>query len=288
MRRKEKVNAMKYADLHIHSSYSDGIYSPEEIVESAKTKGIKYLSITDHDSIVAQYITKEKLEGITVIPGIELSTAYNDLELHILGYFIDVENPQLKEMVCNLNKERIKRVESILGNLKKHDIHIDFEELSVDLEKTIGRSHVANAMVSKGYFDSYKNAFRSYLVKGKPAYERGFRLHYREALEVIISSGGIPVLAHPAQIYRKIEIENIIRELKCFGLGGLEVYHPSHSCCDINKFHNLAKKYKLAITGGSDYHGRCITEELGIGTCGINEELMMKFLKCCNNSNDRI
>lgn len=272
---------MKSVDLHIHSCYSDGIYTPEQIVATAKKKGIKCISITDHDSIAAQYIvnTEYNNKELTIIPGIELSTEYKEMELHILGYFIDIQNTRLKELVNNLNKQRLKRVEKILYNLKGYDINIKLEDLGVDLNSTVGRSHIANAMVKKGYFDNYKSAFRSYLVKGKPGYVKGFKLTYREALDIIIQSGGVPVLAHPGQIYKKIEVENIIRELKCFGLNGVEVYHPSHSIADTNKFFNISKKYKLSITGGSDFHGRQNFDGESIGSCGINESLLNKFIK---------
>ncbi|SCI77783.1 Histidinol phosphatase and related hydrolases of the PHP family [uncultured Clostridium sp.] len=272
---------MKSVDLHIHSCYSDGIYTPEQIAKAATRKGIKCISITDHDSIAAQYIvnTEYNNKDLIIIPGIELSTEYRDMELHILGYFIDIENSSLKELVNNLNKQRLKRVEKILYNLKGYDINIKLDDLGVDLDSTIGRSHIANAMVKKGYFDNYKTAFRSYLIKGKPGYVKGFKLTYREALDIIRESGGVPVLAHPGQIYKKIEVENIIKELKCFGLNGVEVYHPSHSAIDTNKFFNMAKKYKLSITGGSDFHGRANFDDESIGSCGINDLLLNKFIK---------
>ncbi len=272
---------MKSVDLHIHSCYSDGIYTPEQIAKAAKKKGIKCISITDHDSIAAQYIvnTEYNNKDLKIIPGIELSTEYKEMELHLLGYFIDTENNSLKELVDNLNKQRLKRVEKILYNLKGYDINIKLDDLGVDLDSTIGRSHIANAMVKKGYFDNYKMAFKSYLIKGKPGYVKGFKLTYREALDIIRESGGVPVLAHPGQIYKKIEVENIIKELKCFGLSGVEVYHPSHSAIDTNKFFNMAKKYKLSITGGSDFHGRPNIDEQSIGSYGIDDLLLSKFIK---------
>ena len=270
---------MKYADLHIHSIYSDGIYTPEEIVALAKKNNVKNISITDHDSIAAQYIIDKNYEEINIIPGIELSTEYKEMELHILGYFIDVKNNDLNELLVELSKYRLKRVEEILFNLKKYDINLSIDDLNCDYNSTVGRSHIANAMVNKGYFPNYKSAFRTFLMNGKPAYVKGYKLNYRESLELITNAGGIPVLAHPGQIYRKMEIENIIKELKCFGLKGLEVYHPSHYNEDINKFNNLSKKYKLSITGGSDFHGRNILDnELEIGSCGLDKQKLINFI----------
>ena len=276
---------MKSVDLHIHSCYSDGIYTPEQIAKTAKEKGIKCISITDHDSIAAQYIvnTEYNNKDLKIIPGIELSTEYKEMELHILGYFMDIDNNELQELAKELNTQRIKRVEDILFKLNKYDIKLDIEDLAIDIDATVGRSHVANAMVKKGYFDNYKSAFKNFLIQGKPGYVKGFRLNYKDCIDVINKAGGVAILAHPGQIYRKIEVENILKELRCFGLKGIEVYHPSHSQGDINKFFNLSKKYKLCITGGSDYHGKALGyDNLSIGSYGLNEEYLEKFIKINN------
>ncbi len=269
---------MKYADLHIHSNYSDGSMSPEEIINNAIDLGVKCISITDHDSISSQYVIKNKYDDIQIISGIELSAEYEDLEIHILGYFIDVNNIELINTVNKLNKERIERINEILFRLKKEDINLEIEDLEVDLNSTVGRSHVAKAMVRKGYYDNYKAAFTNHLVKGKKAYVKGYKLNYKEAIQVITNSGGIPVLAHPGQIYKSLAVENIIKNLKFFGLKGIEVYHPSHSKEQTNNFYNLAKKYKMLITGGSDYHGKESLKENIIGSYGISEELLNKLI----------
>ena len=259
---------MKYADLHIHSSYSDGVLAPEEIVELAKNQGIKYISITDHDSISAQYIIDKNDTGVNIIPGIEFSTEYNDLEIHILGYFIDINNRRLNEVVSRLRRSRVERTYKILEKLKENKVYKD---------SSIGRGNIANAIVNRGYAENYKEAFSKYLIKGKSAYVKGEKLSYKETLQVINEAGGISVLAHPGKIYRSIEIENVVRELKCYGLNGIEVYHPSHSKEQINSFYNLSKKYKLLITGGSDFHGSC-NKPILLGAQGINELLLDKLI----------
>lgn len=268
---------MKYADLHIHSNYSDGTMTPEEIIKLARRKGVKCISITDHDTIASQYVTKDVWEDVNVIPGIELSTEFQELEIHMLGYNLDIENENLKKIVNKLNECRINRIEEIMFELKKHSIYLKLEDLYIDLGSTVGRSHVANAMVKKGYFDNYKTAFTAYLVKGKPAYVKGFKLGYKETLELIQTSGGIPVLAHPGQIYRGMGIEKIIKELKCYGLKGIEVYHPSHAKDQTNYFYNLATKHKICVTGGSDYHGKQSLHDTGLGGYGISELLLNKM-----------
>ena len=267
---------MKFADLHIHSTFSDGTLTPEEIVKIAKMEGLKSISITDHDCISSQYII-EKSENINIISGIELSSEINGLDIHILGYFIDYKNEDLINTVNKLKQSRVERVEEILFKLKKENIFIEMEELEVKSTSSIGRSHIANAMVKKGYFDNYKTAFINYLVQGKPAFVKGYKLDYKCALETIIKAGGIAVLAHPGQIYKNLEIESLVKELKCFGLEGIEVYHPSHNKEQNNKFYNLAKKYKLLVTGGSDYHGKGCHNEKLIGSYGIDEKLLNKL-----------
>ena len=272
---------MKYADLHVHSSYSDGIYTPEEIVDFAIKNKVSNIAITDHDSLASQYILNYKSKDINIISGIELSTEFNDIELHMLGYFIDVQNKDLIAAVNELNKGRIKRVEEILYKLRKNNIDISLEDLNFNINSnvTIGRSHIANAMVKKGYFDNYKTAFTSFLVRGKPGYVKGTKINYKECIKVINDAGGMAVLAHPGQIYRKREVENILRELKCFGLKGVEVYHPSHSIEDSNKFYSMAQKYKLSVSGGSDFHGKQIYEyEPTLGSFGLDKDKFLKFI----------
>lgn len=269
---------MKYADLHIHSNYSDGSMSPEEIIDNAIKLGVKSISITDHDCISSQYITNNSYPDIEIITGIELSSEFEEMELHILGYFIDINNIELINTVNKLNKERTERINEILFKLKKEGINLNIEDLEVDLNSTVGRSHVAKAMVRRGYYDSYKIAFTNHLVKGKDSYVKGYKLNYKEAIQVINNSGGIAVLAHPGQIYKSLEVENIIKNLKFFGLRGIEVYHPSHSKEQTNNFYNLAKKHKLLITGGSDFHGKEGIKENSIGSYGINEDLLNKLI----------
>lgn len=267
---------MKYADLHIHSSFSDGKLTPEQILEIACEKQIKYISITDHDSIDSQYITKEVNDKVRVIPGIELSSEIDDFEIHILGYFIDIDDDKLNETVNSLKKERIKRVELIIEKLKDQGINLDIKNMMQD-NLCVGRAHIANEIVRCGYEENFKCAFLKYLIKGKPAYVKGNKLTYKKALKVINDANGIAVLAHPGKIYRSMAIEKIIKELKCYGLKGIEVYHPSHTKEQVNLFYNLSKKYKLLITGGSDFHDES-NKDTSIGSDGINEALLNKLL----------
>ncbi|MBV7274926.1 PHP domain-containing protein [Clostridium sp. PL3] len=272
---------MLYADLHIHSNYSDGKFSPEKIVDLSKRKNIKYISITDHDTIDSQYIVNDtSIKNINIIPGLEISSQYKDSEIHILAYFIDLENKNLKNSLNNIKYSRQERVRRIISKLNDLNIDINIEDIDKeDYNKSIGRPHIAKVLVDKGLVGSIKEAFQKYLMKNRPAFVERCKIDYKEALKLILDAKGVPILAHPGEIYRNINIESIIKDLKMYGLKGIEVFHPSHSPKTINNFYNLAKKYSMAITGGSDCHGNKMNGEYMLGTIGINETLTHKFLK---------
>ena len=270
---------MKYADLHIHSKYSDGNLEPREIVKIAKERGVKYISITDHDSIDSQYIVNDKNENVEVITGIEISSEYNNKEIHILGYFIDIYNEGLIKCVNNLKNNRYERTNEIIRKLNQLNIDISLDDLrDYSKDSTYGRAHIANVLLNKGYGNTFKEVFNKYLVHGAEAYVKREKLSYKEALKIITQAGGIPILAHPGDINGFMGIENVVRELKCYGLKGIEVYHPSHSNVQLNNLYNISKKYKMVITGGSDCHGGCNDEGATIGKYGINEILLNKLI----------
>lgn len=274
--------AMNFADLHIHSTFSDGTLSPTEIIKVAKDNGVRCIAITDHDCLDSQYIINMSSEELKIISGIEISSEIDGLEIHILGYFIDYKNQQLINLVNKLAEERKNRIHKIIDKLNENNILIDINDLDIEFSKSISRSHVANAMVKKGYFENYKSAFINYLVKDKPAYVKGYKIHYREVIKTISDAGGVAVLAHPGQIHKGLAVEAFIKELKYCGLRGIEVYHPSHSREEINKFYNLAKKHKLLITGGSDYHGKGCYNENYIGSYGLKEDVFNKLFRRIN------
>lgn len=273
---------MLFSDLHIHSTYSDGILAPTEIISVAEKKNIHCISITDHDTVESQYVLQDscKFNGI-IVPGVELSTEYRNREIHILGYFIDIYDSNLKIYLDKIKDSRIERAKSIIYKLKEVNIDIDFED--INYSACLGRPHIAKILVEKGFANNTKEAFQQYLIKGKPGYVDRYKISYKEALKLITASNGLAILAHPGEIYKGILIEDIIREFKVYGLGGIEVFHPSHSDRQVNDYYNLAKKYSMVITGGSDCHGIMIDNDLLIGTKGINENLTNKFLK--NNLN---
>ncbi|MCM8710645.1 PHP domain-containing protein [Clostridium sp. SYSU_GA19001] len=270
---------MQFSDLHIHSRYSDGMLWPEKIISIASKKKIKCISITDHDTIDSQHnvsVLGEKF-NVIVVPGLELSTEYKEREIHILGYFINIHNENLKKTLTKIKESRIFRAKEIINRLNKINIHINFEDIYRD-EVSIGRPHIANALVSAGYANNMREAFHQYLIKGRPEYVDRYKIHYKDALRLISECNGLSVLAHPGEIYKGISIEEIIKEFKVYGLKGIEVFHPSHTSKQINDYYNLAKKYSLVITGGSDCHGVMHDNELLMGSVGIDEKLTNKFL----------
>ncbi len=270
---------MQYSDLHIHSNYSDGNYSPEEIIKLAKQKELKYISITDHDTVDSQINIECSEEDFYVIPGVEISTEYKGREVHILGYFIDPNNEELNKQLKSVKEDRLSRVYEILDRLKKCNINISIDELNVDKVVSIGRAHIAKLMVAKGYVSNFKSAFQNYLAKGKPGYVERSKMPFKDALSLINTVGGFASLAHPGETYKGIFMDEMVKEFKVYGLKGIEVFHPAHNLSQTNNFYNMAKKYKLLITGGSDCHGSIINGDLLMGTYGLDENLTNKILK---------
>ncbi len=240
-------------DLHSHSNYSDGFNSPEELVYKAKDAEIDILSITDHDSVNAiEEATKigEKL-GIEIIPGVEISSDLRGAEVHILGYFIDIENKELAHYLSFFREERVRRAGRIVEKLNNLGFEITLEDV---LEKAknsaVGRPHIAQAMLEKEIVNSYFEAFNKYIKNGGPAYEPKVHLSPQSAFKIISDAGGLSFIAHPAHMP-----ESMIKELIDSGADGIEVIHPSHSR-ELTKFYRgIVNQYFLLESGGSDYHG---------------------------------
>jgi len=271
---------MQFSDLHIHSRYSDGAFWPEEIIKISYNKGLKCISITDHDTIDSQNAIENITEhfDVKVIPGVELSTEYLSREIHILGYFIDYKNTELISNLEKVKESRKNRAIDIISKLQQLNMDVNIDEICIN-NSCIGRPHIAKALVAKGYANNTKEAFHQFLIKGKPTYVERYKINYKDALKLICNCGGLPVLAHPGEVYKGIQIEALIKEFKVYGLKGIEVYHPAHSITQSNTFYNIAKKYSLVITGGSDCHGVEHQNELLLGSYGLSEELTYKFLK---------
>lgn len=242
-------------DLHVHTSFSDGKFTPEEVVNKAFSKGLNGIAITDHDSIDGVYFASkqgDKYKNFYVIPGIEFGTISNNEEVHILGYFIDYTNKELIDVTQKLRSARIERANKILNKLYEMNIIIDFKDvLKYSSSNNIGRPHIAKALVNKNYVKSVEEAFDLYLSRGKPAYFERFHLSLDETINLIHSVGGFCVLAHPGLLKDKSIIDDAIYK----GIDGIECIHSKHTKLETQIYTNIAKTNHLIITGGSDFHG---------------------------------
>lgn len=246
-------------DLHIHTTFSDGKLTPTEIVALAVRKKMTTIAITDHDTMagVGEAMAAAADTGLEVIPGIEISSNYEGADVHVLGYWMNQDNLALHEALTRLQQGREKRNRSMLEKLGALGISISFEELqALSGSGQTGRPHIAQLLVRHGAVKSVSDAFRRYLKKGSPAYASRFIFSTLDSIRLIRDAGGIAVLAHPQQVDKTLTmVPRMVRECVQVGLGGMEVYHPSHTSQGKKKLRNLAEKHKLFITGGSDFHG---------------------------------
>ncbi len=256
---------MKKADLHIHTTASDGMLSPSEVVDWAVKKNLWAIAITDHDSIlgIKEAIERSKeYDNILVIPGIELSSDYYEEEIHILGYFIDYNNEELVNATRDLRESRLTRGKKMVEKLKETGIEISFEEVfELTDEVYIGRPHIARVLINKGYANSISDAFDKYLAVGKAAYAKRYKLSLRDSIDLIHRAGGVAILAHPGIIEKGLIIEKVID----MGIDGIEIFHSKHDGGTINKFREMSNEHNLVCTGGSDCHGHFVEDELLIG-----------------------
>ncbi|MEJ2657810.1 MAG: PHP domain-containing protein [Desulfobacterales bacterium] len=262
-------------DLHIHSTASDGTFSPSEILTLAQDLNIAAISITDHDTLEG---SKSALAlgippSVKFLTGVEISADPPDSislagSFHILGYAVDVDHPGLNHTLSKLKDSRKNRNPRILRLLSALGIEITFDELR-DLaeENQLGRPHIARLMVKKGYVSSIDAAFDQYLGNGKPAYVDRFRFGCEETIQIILNAGGIPVLAHPMLLgIRQNEMfEDLIAMLTDMGMKGMEVYYPEHTSDLTAYYTRIARRHDLLITGGTDFHGD-IKPEIQMGS----------------------
>jgi 3',5'-nucleoside bisphosphate phosphatase len=251
---------MGYVDLHLHTTASDGVLSPSEIVRYAKTKGLQAIAITDHDTIegLEEGLSEGERIGFEVIPGIEISAEHSPGSMHILGFFLDIHHPLLNERLEYLQKARAERNPKIVQKLNGLGIDITFDEvLKASGGGQVGRPHFANVLLQKRYVRSFQEAFDRFLKKGASAYVDKFRFTSKEAIHFINEAKGVAVLAHPKTLGMDgySELEKLILRLVEEGLIGIEVYYPEHTSSEVAKYKTIAERHGLLATGGTDYHG---------------------------------
>ncbi len=271
-------------DLHLHTTASDGIYTPSEITRRAAEKGLEYISITDHDTVngvaEAQAAARE-LNGLTVIPGVEISTDYANGLVHILGYFVDYNSLKFQQALKEMRLSRELRAQGMIDKLAGLGIHIDWPRVKrIAGEASIGRPHIAQAMLEKGYINGIPEAFYKYIGQGGPAYVERIKTTPEEAARLILDSGGLPVLAHPLTIDRP---EAMIVKLKAIGLVGIEAYYGEFNQKQINLLVKLSKKHTLIATGGSDYHGFGTEIETMLGDADVPLEAVQRLVEHYQN-----
>jgi len=243
------------ADLHLHTTASDGRLEPDAIVSLAMSAGLDVIAITDHDTtdgVTPALAAARSVNSLTVIPGVEINTDVARGEVHILGYFIDYTDKKLIGTLQKLREARRERAKKMIAKLRDLGMKIDWQRVSELAQGgTIGRPHISQALLEKGYVSSEKEAFDKYIGHNGPAYVERYKLLPVEVVKLILDARGLPVLAHPADIS---DLDELVPKLKAAGLIGLEVYYRDYDSDTIAKLAKIAKQYDLIPTGGTDYH----------------------------------
>ena len=254
-------------DLHLHTTSSDGRLTPSELIRLAAGRGLNVVSVTDHDStegLAEAYETAREFPQMRIIPGIELSTDIPGDEIHMLGYFIKFEDVQFQDILLRFRRGRVERGRLMVEKLDGLGIHLVWDRVQeIAGEGSVGRPHIALAMVEAGYCTEPKFAFPEYLGRNGLAYVERPKMMPAEAVEMILGIGGVPVLAHPAYM---LDMRASIAELVPAGLMGMEVYYSRYSPEVVQELAQLAKGHGLIPCGGSDYHGLGNTDEPLPGT----------------------
>ena len=275
------MTEIKYADLHVHTFYSDSTFSPEEVVSCAREKGLAAIAICDHDTVdgIDPCMAIGPGYGVEIIPGIEMSVEKMDAEIHVLGYFIDWKQDWLRKKLKEIQDSRVERLFVIIEKLKAVGIKIDAEEVfRIAVNKgSVGRLHIAKAMLNSGAIKSLREAFDKYIGFAKPCYVPYSNLSPKETMELILKAGGVPVIAHPDLIGN----DEYIGEFIDHGLRGLEVYHTDHKPHISKRYEAMAKELGLIMTGGSECHGMGKDRVL-MGTVRLPYELVEKLKEEAN------
>ncbi|AHF06656.1 PHP domain-containing protein [Desulfitobacterium metallireducens] len=271
------------ADLHCHTTSSDGLFTPRELIQAASELGLKAVGITDHDTISgwSEAFNAGEKYGVEILRGVELNTEWKGIEVHILGYEPSPESGQFQAKLQELREDRSERIYKIIGRLHDLKIEITEEEIkTVAHGESVGRPHVAQVLIQRGYVKTIKEAFDSYIGKGSPAYVPRLKLTPEEGIKLIRTAGGVAVLAHPG-IH---QLGNIITPWIKAGLQGIEVSHSEHTPEDERRCRALAKQYHLITTGGSDFHGEERKPGVKLGEWGTSYEVVEQIRELAESS----
>jgi predicted metal-dependent phosphoesterase TrpH len=271
-----------FADLHCHSTASDGVDAPTRVVERAAAAGLKVLSLTDHDTLdgVAEAQAAGEKFGVEIVPGVELTCYQDRKEVNILGYWVDGSEEHLAAHCRRFVAARIDRAHQIGARLAELGARIDIDELVANADGgVVGRPHVAKALLEAGHVATLQEAFDRFLANGGPADIPKMMVEPRECIEMIHGAGGIAVIAH-AGIWNQFDL---IPHLASIGLDGVEVWHSAHSREDSDRLEEIADRFGLAKTGGSDCHGKLGERPELLGTCGLEETRWKKLQRVVSN-----
>jgi predicted metal-dependent phosphoesterase TrpH len=260
----------RLVDLHVHSTASDGSLSPSAVVGAAAEAHLAAIALTDHDTVAGlpEAVEAGRSAGIEVLTGVELSVNWPGSTMHMLGYALDPSSPPLVEALATFRRNRDERNPKILDRLVEMGMPLEYEAVAAKAGgESVGRPHIAQAMVEAGYVRDTGTAFRRYLARGAPAYVERRRAEPEEAIAVIRAAEGAAVLAHPGQLQRPMEeVRHIIARFRDAGLDGLEAWHPDHTAQDMAVYQRMAEELGLVVTGGTDFHGHLRQDvRLGVG-----------------------
>ncbi|MCT4595011.1 MAG: PHP domain-containing protein [Anaeromicrobium sp.] len=270
---------MEKIDMHVHTTASDGIFTPKEIIEWALKLNLAGIAITDHDTVEGIKEAIETLKDNTdflLIPGIEFSCLHEGSEVHILGYFIDYENEELNKICRNIKEARKSRALKIIEKLRNKGMDITKDDLvKIGHVESIGRPHIARIMVAKGYVKDMEEAFTKWIGRNRPAYVERYKISIKEAVYYIRKAGGVAVLAHPGLLEEHIDVLDIIN----LGIDGIEVYHTKHTKEKCEQFEKMAKENDKLVTGGTDFHEPVYACEPHLGKIHIKKQEIEKMLR---------
>jgi len=249
------MNNYKWADLHIHTNKSDSTSSITDVFANAAREQIDAIAITDHDTVAAMEEAEKLAEkgGIEFVPGIEISAMLDNREVHIVGLFIDWKDKGFHDKLAYFQAKRMERAEKIINKLKQMNMSLEFSELFEFTQNinNVGRLHIARLLVYRRYADNIRDAFDKYLSEERPAYVEKARISVEEGIALIKSVKGVAILAHPG----KLKMDDLIGKWHAAGLDGVEAFHPDHNYGDTGRYMEIAQKYGMLISGGSDCHG---------------------------------
>lgn len=280
-----------FADLHLHSSASDGLLSPEELVDSSLARGLKVIAVTDHDTIdgVAPARRRGLEVGLQVIAGIELSCGWEgrDASIHVLGLFIDENAPSLQNLLREQKEFRYRRALKIVDLLGNCGLDVDElrERFAATPDKVLGRPHIARFLHEKGYISEFQQAFDRYLSRGCPAYVPKDHVEPEMGIRAIKDAGGIAVIAHPGLIP---DWDQVWQRIETMPWDGIEAWYSEHSGSQVRKFSQIVAEHDWVASGGSDYHGDYGKHSNRLGRFGLEQAQFEELLGWCRNHNIKV